>query len=67
MCGIWKKKKSYEMLLEQTDRIFSQLKPLDVIRLTEGEPFSKDDTVDIVNIINKRVKPGIIHITETVH
>lgn len=63
MCDIWKKKKTYEMTLEEIDTIFSQLKPLDAIRLTGGEPFLRDDIAEIVNLLNKRVKPGIIHIT----
>lgn len=63
MCDIWKKKKTYEMSVEEIDTIFSQLKPLDAIRITGGEPFLRDDITEIVNLINEQMKPIIIHIT----
>lgn len=63
MCDIWKKAKGYEMSLDEIDNIFRQLKTLDVVRITGGEPFLRNDIADIINIIQKRNRPHIIHIT----
>lgn len=63
MCNIWKKKKTYEMTLNEIAGIFSRLRPLDAVRITGGEPFLRNDLAEIVDAINKYTKPLIIHIT----
>ena len=63
MCNIWKKQKHEEMDLGQIDTVFNQLKRLDVVRITGGEPFVRSDLVEIVNIIQQVVLPEMIHIT----
>jgi Fe-coproporphyrin III synthase len=63
MCDIWKKAKGYEMGINEIDNIFKQLKTLDAVRITGGEPFLRDDIADIVNVIQTRNNPHIIHIT----
>lgn len=63
MCGIWKKRKNYEMALDEIGSIFSRLRPLDVVRITGGEPFLRNDLTQIVDLINKYAKPTVIHIT----
>lgn len=63
MCNIWKKQKYEEMDLGQIDTVFNQLKSLDVVRITGGEPFVRSDLVEIVNIIQQVVLPEMIHIT----
>jgi len=63
MCDIWKKEKGYELNLDEIKQIFSQLKNIDAIRISGGEPFLRKDLADIVNIIDKEVHPKIIHIT----
>ena len=63
MCNIWKKQKHEEMDLGQIDTVFNQLKSLDVVRITGGEPFVRSDLFEIVNIIQQVVLPGMIHIT----
>jgi len=63
MCDIWKKKKSTEMSVMEIERIFSQLKPLDAIKISGGEPFLREDLAEIVSILKQRVRPKIIHLT----
>jgi len=63
ICDIWKKPDGYEMNLNEIYNVFEQLKHLDVIRITGGEPFVRDDLADIINIIQERNRPGVIHIT----
>ncbi|MBU4251662.1 MAG: radical SAM protein [Candidatus Omnitrophica bacterium] len=63
MCNIWKKKKNYEVTLDEVNSIFSRLRPLDVVRITGGEPFLRNDLAEIVGIINKYAKSPIVHIT----
>lgn len=63
MCDIWKKDKGDELSLGQIQDIFKQLKSLDAIRITGGEPFARNDIVDIINIIQEANRPRYIHIT----
>lgn len=63
MCDIWKISEHEEMSFEQISTAFSQLKNLDVIRITGGEPFLRQDLVEIVNMMQKEISPRTIHIT----
>ena len=63
MCDIWKKEKSKEMSKDEIKYLFSQLKFLDVVRITGGEPFMRDDLIEIVRDIQNVVNPKIIHLT----
>ena len=62
-CFIWKKKKSgNELSLEEIEKIFRNTK-IQWLNLTGGEPFLREDIVDVVEIIVKRSKPYIVNIT----
>jgi len=63
MCDIWKKEKGCELNLDEIKQIFSQLKCIDTIRISGGEPFLRKDLAEIINIIDTKVNPKIIHIT----
>jgi Fe-coproporphyrin III synthase len=64
-CDIWKKKSNPcdELSIEDIERIFQQLKKIDVLRLTGGEPFLRADLAEVINRINSVNPPEIIHIT----
>jgi len=62
MCNVWKKTKEEELTLEEIKNIFKQRK-FDVIRITGGEPFLKEDLAQITDIIQEYSKPTMIHIT----
>lgn len=63
MCDVWKKKNSDDLTLKEIENIFSQLKQIDAIRISGGEPFLRKDLAEIINIIDKTTHPKIIHIT----
>ncbi|UCG53882.1 MAG: radical SAM protein [Dehalococcoidia bacterium] len=63
MCEIWRKSKHDEMTLEQIDALFSQLRRLDGIRISGGEPFLRSDLSEIINIIQRKTSPSVVHIT----
>jgi MoaA/NifB/PqqE/SkfB family radical SAM enzyme len=63
MCDIWKKEKSVEMNSHEIEKVFKKVNNIRVIRLTGGEPFLREDLVDIANIIAKNTSAQILHIT----
>lgn len=63
MCDVWKKEKSEEMTTAQVQLALGQLKSIDFLRVTGGEPFLREDLSDIVKIVQKEIQPQIIHIT----
>ncbi len=64
-CDVWKKNSNYEneLNLEEIKKIFKQLKKIDVLRLSGGEPFLRKDLAEIINIIEEVNPPEIIHLT----
>ena len=63
MCDIWKKRQVEELSIQEIENIFKQLKPIDAIRLSGGEPFLRKDISRIINVVDVTVDPKIIHIT----
>ncbi|MFC2062040.1 radical SAM/SPASM domain-containing protein [Elusimicrobiota bacterium] len=63
MCDAWKKKDMDELNIDEIDDIFRQLGKMDAVRIGGGEPFMRTDIAEIINIVQKRTNPGIIHIT----
>jgi MoaA/NifB/PqqE/SkfB family radical SAM enzyme len=62
MCDVWKKANEEELKLNEIINIFKQLK-LDVVRITGGEPFLKENLLEIVEAIQRYSRPKIVHIT----
>jgi len=62
-CDVWKKRNKDQDLMssEEIENIFRQLKKIDVLRITGGEPFLRNDISEIVNRIEKVNAPEIIH------
>lgn len=63
MCDSWKIESSDDLSLEEIDRIFSQLPTLDAVRLTGGEPFVRRDMTEIAGLVQRRLKPLVLHVT----
>ncbi|MDD5290962.1 MAG: radical SAM protein [Patescibacteria group bacterium] len=64
-CDVWKKKPavSEELSIAEIKKIFSQFKKIDVLRLSGGEPFLRNDFADVINTIDEVCSPAMIHIT----
>lgn len=64
-CDVWKKHPNIkeELSVDEIKNIFSQLKNIDVLRLSGGEPFLRNDLAEIINAIDEINSPGIIHLT----
>ncbi len=63
MCDSWKMPAKGDLTLDEVDRIFAQLPVMDAVRLTGGEPFVRRDFAEIGAIVQKRLKPLVLHIT----
>ncbi len=63
MCDSWRKPSDDDLTTEETDRIFSQLPRMDVVRLTGGEPFLRKDLVDIAALAHAHLRPLLLHVT----
>lgn len=64
-CDVWKKHAgdTAELNLDDIRSIFAQINNPDVVRITGGEPFLRQDLAEAINIINEVSNPRIIHIT----
>jgi MoaA/NifB/PqqE/SkfB family radical SAM enzyme len=62
-CDVWKKTPKDEMSLDEVKAVFRQLKSIDVLRISGGEPFLRKDLADIVNFIDETNKPSVIYFT----
>ncbi len=64
-CDIWKTKTDFsdELTLAEIKNIFKQLKGIDVLRITGGEPFLRSDLAEVINFIDQNNQPYIIHLT----
>ncbi len=62
-CDVWKKIPEDEMTVEEIEAVFKQLKKLDVLRISGGEPYTRGDLAEIINVIDAVNDPTMIHIT----
>ncbi|MDP8234642.1 MAG: radical SAM protein [Candidatus Saelkia tenebricola] len=62
-CNNWQKDETSELDTASLLRIIDQLNFLDVIKITGGEPFIRDDIVGIITEIRSKINPYIIQIT----
>lgn len=62
-CDVWKKPVKDEMTVIEIASIFRQLRRLDVLRITGGEPFVRKDMGDVIEAIVAVNDPYLIHIT----
>ncbi|MCP5523460.1 MAG: radical SAM protein [Verrucomicrobiales bacterium] len=63
MCDSWKKPSPDDLSLEEIERIFRQLPPLDFVRLSGGEPFVRSDLPEIAGLAERHLRPLCLHIT----
>jgi MoaA/NifB/PqqE/SkfB family radical SAM enzyme len=51
------------MGLLEIERVFAHLPQMDVVRLTGGEPFMRQDITEIAHLVQEKLQPLILHIT----
>lgn len=63
MCDSWKLPRGYELTPDEVRAIFRELAPLDVVRLTGGEPFLRKDFEEVALAVFEESRPEVLHIT----
>jgi MoaA/NifB/PqqE/SkfB family radical SAM enzyme len=63
MCDSWRMKPGKEMTAEDVRRVFAGIGPLDVVRITGGEPFLREDLPAIAGAIMATSSPRVLHVT----
>lgn len=63
MCDSWRVKPGQELTASQIDDVFANVGRLDVVRLTGGEPFLRDDMLAIARAVIARSQPLVLHVT----
>lgn len=63
MCDSWKLDRGYELTVEEVGSVFAKVGTLDAVRLSGGEPFLREDLLEIARQILQASKPAVIHVT----
>jgi MoaA/NifB/PqqE/SkfB family radical SAM enzyme len=63
MCDSWRMKPGTEMTPEQVGQVFEKIGRLDVVRLTGGEPFLREDFFEIAEAVMRASSPRVLHVT----
>ena len=63
MCDSWRKDSKGDLELDEIERIFTELPPLDAVRLTGGEPFVRRDLCEIAELAVELLQPAFLHVT----
>lgn len=63
MCDSWKMPTEGDLTLKEIRHAFAQLPPMDVIRLTGGEPLVRIDFPEIADVAVKQLRPLLLHVT----
>jgi MoaA/NifB/PqqE/SkfB family radical SAM enzyme len=63
MCDSWRLKPGQELSASEASAIFRKLGGLDVVRLSGGEPFLREDLLEIARAVLRESKPLVLHIT----
>jgi MoaA/NifB/PqqE/SkfB family radical SAM enzyme len=63
MCDSWRMRPGGELTVPQVREIFRKVGRLDVVRLTGGEPFVRDDFAEVARAVDDTSRPAVLHIT----
>jgi MoaA/NifB/PqqE/SkfB family radical SAM enzyme len=63
MCDSWRMKPGGELTPEQVRQVFAKVGPLDVVRLSGGEPFLREDFAEVARAVVASSSPAFLHIT----
>lgn len=62
-CSVWKKVDPDELDEEEVESLLAKIKFLDIIKVTGGEPFIRDDIISLISAIRRIINPYMIQIT----
>lgn len=63
MCDSWKIDRGDELSPDDVRRIFSDIGTLDVVRLSGGEPFLREDILEVAEAVLASARPRVLHVT----
>jgi MoaA/NifB/PqqE/SkfB family radical SAM enzyme len=63
MCDSWRMKPGTELSPAEVATVFAKIGRLDVVRLTGGEPFLREDLLDVAEAVAKASRPRVLHLT----
>jgi Fe-coproporphyrin III synthase len=63
MCDSWRLRPGKELTLSQVREVFAKIGRLDVVRLTGGEPFLREDFVEVAAAVQEQSQPSVLHVT----
>ncbi|MBD3309264.1 radical SAM protein [candidate division KSB3 bacterium] len=63
MCDSWKKSSSDDLTLPEIRTIFQQLRQMDIVRISGGEPFLRKNLLDIAHLAQDLLRPLLVHVT----
>jgi Fe-coproporphyrin III synthase len=63
MCDSWRMKPGDELTVDEVHNVFRKIGRLDVVRLSGGEPFLREDLLGIAEAVFAQSRPSVIHIT----
>ena len=63
MCDSWRMKPGRELTVDEAAIVFGRLGKLDAVRLTGGEPFLRDDLVELALVVTAQSDPLLLHVT----
>ena len=63
MCDSWRMKPGTELQPGDVARVFAKIGRLDVVRVTGGEPFLREDLLEIAETILRASSPRVLHVT----
>jgi MoaA/NifB/PqqE/SkfB family radical SAM enzyme len=63
MCDSWRLRPGAELTPTQVREVFSKIGRLDVVRLTGGEPFLREDFADLAAAVDESSRPSVLHVT----
>jgi MoaA/NifB/PqqE/SkfB family radical SAM enzyme len=63
MCDSWRLRPGQELTPAQVHLVFAKIGRLDVVRLTGGEPFLREDFAEVAAAVDEQSRPSVLHVT----
>jgi MoaA/NifB/PqqE/SkfB family radical SAM enzyme len=63
MCDSWRLRPGKELTSQQVREVFAKIGRLDVVRLSGGEPFLREDFAEVAAAVVEHARPSVLHVT----